>query len=676
MKIRLTTLTWSAALLLAGLTATPAQTPLWEAFNDHRPGLNTHPSTTVYDMIATGNGGPLRNIDSGLDLPAALAVEVTGGAPDNFGANEAPNAGSPAALLFGSRCTFGAGNDGIVGVRNSSGTVVRLQFTGLDPAKRYKFRGFAARGGNYNDRWAIFKIVNADTWVNAHADGSANLNIFTAATFPASGIAPDEAALNSGENKAGSMVGWDNINPGADGTFIVEARQYVGPAPFGNPSAGPYGYSFNAIYLAETAATGAIEITANPENRLVPAGTTAGFSVIAASANPLSYRWQKTLPGGDIFADITGPAGASASYTTPALTVADDHTRFRCVVTAGADTATSGEALLRVDGVLPALAATTGSINHNAIYLRFSEPMTLTSLAAGAYSVSGGLTITGVTVFDEQTVKLSTSAQTPGQSYTVQAGGVQDLAGNTMAAGTTGSFTGFDIVTGAVGVEIWGNVTGDINAFLADLRYPGSPDRDFAAPALDSTTVWPSGPNNTYGGRMRAWVTPPATGNYNFFLRSDNVGQLRVSTDDSFANLGAVIATDTDAANGFQEPGFAATTPALTLLQGQRYAIEVVWEEDNGTDFCAVAWREENDFTPADLLLPISGSAVSFYGPPSAVGAITGNRIEGGNWIVEWTGPGTLQTSPDLLNWNDETGATSPFLTPATAPRKFAKLRP
>jgi hypothetical protein len=668
---------WTTGVLLAGsVLSSPAQT-LWEAFNDHQTGANTHVNTTGYFMRSPGDGGILRNIDTGLDLPVSLVVELIGGTPDDFGANSPPNPGSPADLLFGNKCTFGEPTGAITGLRNSAGTVLGLRFVGLDPSKRYKFRGFCARGGNYNDRWSIFKLTEADGAAAAHVDGSPNLNIFTSSTFPASGIAAEEVALNSGENKVGSMVGWDNINPGADGIFVVEGRQYIGVAPFGNPAAGSYGYGFNAIYLAETPATGTIEITGNPENRLVPAGTTTTFTVAATSPNPISYRWQSTAPGGEIFTDIPGAGAASATYTTPVLTVANDNTKFRCVVTAGADTANSGEALLRVDGVLPALTATTGSTNHNAIYLSFSEPMALPSLTAGTYAASGGLTISSVTVFDPQTVKLSTSAHVPGQAYTVQVSGVTDVAGNPIAAGTSGSFTGFDIVPGVVSVEIWGNVTGDLASFLSDPRFPGSPDRDFAAPAFDSTTVWPDGPNNIYGGRIRAWVSPPVSGAYNFFLRSDNVSQLRISTDDSFSNLGPVIAMDTDPATGFQEPGIStATTSQIGLNAGQRYAIEVVWEEDNGADFCALAWRSEEEVTPADQLQPLAGSVLSYYGPPASVGTITSNRIQGGNWILEWTGPGTLQTSTDLLSWLDETGATSPFSTPATAPRRFAKLRP
>jgi hypothetical protein len=675
------------ACFLAVNASAQTAVPLWEAYNDHRAGAFTAANTTVWEMRVTGSGGPLRDFATGIDLPVLMAIEEEGAGTDDFGLCLMPNTGSPAYLFFEDKCTIGgdagigqADNPGIVGIRNSETEVVRLRFTALDPNKLYNFRGTVTRGGNYNDRWTYFKIIGAESWIPAHTDGSANRNLFTAVTFPASALAPDEVALNSGDNKAGSIVGWDNIRPGEDGTFgysfAIEARQYVGAAPFGNPSAGPYGYGFNVFYLAEFAATGGITITANPENKLVPAGTTAGFTVAATSANPITYQWQSTTPGGNVFTDI--PGATSATYTTPTLTAAQDNTKFRAVLTAGADTATSGEATLRVDGVIPTIASITPGINSNALYVRFNEPMDATSMAVqGNYSLDGGLTVQAVTVIDEQNVKLSTSGQDPGLPYALTVNSVTDLAGNAVATNTSAVFTSYDVVAGYAGMEIWQGIAGDFASFLADPRYPANPDLEFAITALDSRLVYPADTFNLYGGRIRAWITPQVDGYYYFFLMSDNVGELYLSTDESFTNL-VSIAMDTDAATGFQEPGFSTATSAnaIQLLAGQSYALQVLWEEDNGADFCAVAWRESEDVTPADQLQPISGPVLSFYGPPStALGTITGVSSSGGQLTVTWTGAGTLQRSNNLAAWIDLPGATSPYVTPMTDQKLFVRLR-
>jgi hypothetical protein len=67
------------------------------------------------------------------------------------------------------------------------------------------------------------------------------------------------------------------------------------------------------------------------------------------------------------------------------------------------------------------------------------------------------------------------------------------------------------------------------------------------------------------------------------------------------------------------------------------------------------------------LLVPAADSAVPEFT------SITKNA--NGTITVEWTGGGTLQASPDLVNWQDVTGATSPFtLTPDQA-QLFGRIR-
>ncbi|HEX2749000.1 MAG TPA: hypothetical protein VHM91_13425 [Verrucomicrobiales bacterium] len=246
-----------AALLLAAKTNAQVN---WEAYNDHRGGVSTAANTTVIEMRGNGVTGTLKNFETGGDLAATMSVEEEG-ASDDFGANGAPDIGSPADTFFTGKCTIGGvGADGIPGVRNSTLTVIRLRFSNLDPTKRYKFRGTTCRGvSTYIDRWSIFKIVEADNSVAAHTiahvDGNPD-GMFTAETNTGAGILPGEVVLNSGNNLAGSLVGWDDIDPGADGTFAIEARQYVGTAPFGTPAAGPYGYGLNVMYLAELSSGG------------------------------------------------------------------------------------------------------------------------------------------------------------------------------------------------------------------------------------------------------------------------------------------------------------------------------------------------------------------------------------------------------------------------------------
>jgi alpha-tubulin suppressor-like RCC1 family protein len=85
----------------------------------------------------------------------------------------------------------------------------------------------------------------------------------------------------------------------------------------------------------------AAAITTSPQSASTTAGQTAIFSVVATGTGTLSYQW---LRDG---ADIAG--ATAASYTTAALTLADNGAKFSVRVTdANASSATSAEAVLTV----------------------------------------------------------------------------------------------------------------------------------------------------------------------------------------------------------------------------------------------------------------------------------------------------------------------------------------
>jgi hypothetical protein len=66
-------------------------------------------------------------------------------------------------------------NDGIVGVRavppNTAESFVTITFAGLDPTKRYVFRGAGVRNGGYGTRWSMATISAAE-FTDAHINGA------------------------------------------------------------------------------------------------------------------------------------------------------------------------------------------------------------------------------------------------------------------------------------------------------------------------------------------------------------------------------------------------------------------------------------------------------------------------------------------------------------------------
>jgi hypothetical protein len=658
-----------ASILWVATALTLQAAPNWEAFHDYTAGTGTSPNATSGQLRTAGSTAILRNIETSDELPAIVTVEAEGGTPDEFGArNGGPDAGSPASLLFDGKVDLS--NDGIPGVRAT--VKLTLVFTGLDPSKLYTFCGTALRGGNYNNRWSVYTIVGANNAVASHKDGSQNRNIFTAATFPqaVADLQPNQVALNAGHNKEGSLVCWEKIEPSAEGEFRIEALRYMGKTPYGDaPNAGTsYSYGFEAIYLAEFEATGNLRITENPSPVKTAAGRTATFHVTATSTDAITYQWQKALAGGD-FADIGG--ATSASYTTPALTVADNGAKIRCVVSSGGFNTTSGDADLSVDGVLPTIVSAVGSINLGAIYVTFSEPMNSVQAAViGNYKVSGGLPLFGVQVIDSTRVKVMTDLQNAGTSYTLTVSGIEDSAGNLLTVPSTKELKSFEAVDCKVGLELWYDLGGGA---VADLRnsdlYSCGFSIDFAVDTMDSELVVPRNTINTYGGRFRAWFTPPESGEYEFFLAGDDQAELRIGLDDQFDALEAVDrvpdASLTAASAVFSESGLPGTTAPFPLEKGVRYALQAIWKESNGDDYCRVGVRLVGDTTPAAELPPIPSCYLS-YAPGVGCGKaprVESIRIEGGNVIVSWSGA-VLQTSTDLTTWTDIDAAANPYSAP------------
>ncbi|MBL9168635.1 MAG: hypothetical protein JNN07_12900 [Verrucomicrobiales bacterium] len=658
-----------ASILWIAATLSLHAAPNWEAFHDYATGPGTSPNATAGQLRTTGQTATLRNIETADDLPVIVTVEAEGGTPDDFGArNGGPNAGSPASLLFDGKVDLT--NDGIPGVRST--VKLTLIFSGLDPSKVYTFCGTALRGGNYNNRWSVYTILGANNAVAAHKDGSANRNIFTAATYPAAAadLAPNQVALNAGHNKDGSLVCWEKIEPSPEGEFRIEALRYMGKTPFGDaPNAGTsYSYGFEAIYLAEFEATGNLRITENPSPVKTAAGRTARFQVTATSTESITYQWQKALLGGE-FSDIPGATGAS--YTTPALTVADDGAKIRCVVSSAGFSTTSGDADLSVDGTAPTLLEARGSINLGAVYLTFSEPLNAAQAASVAnYRVSGALPVFGAEIIDSTRIKLMTDLQAPGGTYTVSVSGIEDAAGNLLPVGTAKEWKAFSATDCKAGLELWYELNGGaVSDLRGSDRYPCGFSIDLAVDTMDSELAFPHNTINIYAGRFRAWFTPPESGEYEFFLAGDDQAELRIGLDDQFDALEATDrvpdASLTAASAAFAESGLPGTTAPMPLEKGVRYALQVIWKESNGDDYCRVGVRLVGDTTPAAELPPIPSCYLSYDGGVGCGKAprVESIQIQGGNIIVTWSGA-VLQTSTDLATWTDIDAAANPYSAP------------
>ncbi|MFN0158701.1 MAG: immunoglobulin domain-containing protein [Bacteroidota bacterium] len=115
----------------------------------------------------------------------------------------------------------------------------------------------------------------------------------------------------------------------------------------------------SATYLPPT-------VTQNPQNKSVNVPQTANFTVTASGSPTLSYQWQ--VNG----ANIGG--ATSASYTTPATSIGNNGSLYRCIVSNSAGSDTSSNALLSVTDVPPPM--TSLSPRPGNIYKEFTRVMT------------------------------------------------------------------------------------------------------------------------------------------------------------------------------------------------------------------------------------------------------------------------------------------------------------
>lgn len=672
----------------------------WVAFNDHRmppgPGPTTHSNTTVYSMLGypAATGGPLKDHFTAATLSAVLRVISTGGdGPDDFGACQDPNVGTPAYNLFNGIVDVGGPDDnGIVGLRNSEMNVSTITFTNLDPSQRYVFRGTSVRGNNYNDRWAIYEIQGAVSFVNAHVDGSANLNLLTQTSFPAAGLTASQVALNSGENRAGSLIGWDEVDPGEDGSFSIVQRQYVGPAPFGNPAGGPYGYGMNAIMLAEVGEPVPVSITRQPEGQTLFECRSFALSVGVSGSFPRSFQWIKD--------GVEIPGATTATYSV-ALAQTSDSGTYTVRVTNPLNTVTSDPAVVTVnEDTAPPIALGASSVHPLEIGIQFNELMeSNTTTSTFGYTVNGGPgaggpSVTNVILRPNGTsviLQLDSPVTSP---FTVSLTEAYDCAGNIIDPST--SLTGSrwadsgdiglpalvgnafshepgDVEIAAGGADIWGTAdqfhyvhnfrTGDFDVKVKvarlDPTHASAKAGLMARETLDgpSATIWAitmsdrppgrrvyeAGRRTTAAGPTASWGSGPPSGLPNAWIRLRRNG-------DIFRAYHGTNGTD-----------WLPLAGPVTQLLPPGVSVGLAATSHNVNQHTLAVFRDFGDFTYPGATLAINPQPASQTVQTHQSVTFTSGAVASGapanEIFYQW------QRSPDGATWTNIPGATSTNFT-------------
>ena len=94
-----------------------------------------------------------------------------------------------------------------------------------------------------------------------------------------------------------------------------------------------------------TVAPSGVTINSNPSSTTNSIGETATFTVSATAGNA-TYQWYYSTNGFTTSNTVTGGSGGtSASYTTPALALADSGNQYECIVTSGCDASMAASAV-------------------------------------------------------------------------------------------------------------------------------------------------------------------------------------------------------------------------------------------------------------------------------------------------------------------------------------------
>jgi len=215
---------------------------------------------------------------------------------------------------------------------------------------------------------------------------------------------------------------------------MVTFTMFGAPAPANGTAT-----AITSDYIGALILTGdTIQFTQQPASVSVPAATKATFSV--AVSNPIAfYQWQKN--------GVNIAGATSSTYTTDFLGLSDSGAKYHVVVSIPGSSATSSDATLTVTPSSGTAAVPTGAgaINGTELGIEFNTLLdAATAGNAANYTVSGS-TVSSAKVINMSdgtkafsTVRLTLAAPLAGATanLSINANGVKDINGNTVAAVT------------------------------------------------------------------------------------------------------------------------------------------------------------------------------------------------------------------------------------------------
>jgi hypothetical protein len=173
--------------------------------------------------------------------------------------------------------------------------------------------------------------------------------------------------------------------------------------------------------------------------------------------------------------------------------------------------------------------------------------------------------------------------------------------------------------------------TGIPGLLVSDLinapNFPDNPDFEEVLPEFEA----PTDVGDFYGQRLRALLVPPSTGNYVFWIASDDGSALYLSTDETPSGKRLVASVPGWASSRQWNKYAEQQSDPIPLQAGRQYYIEALMKEHDGGDNLAVRWR----LPSGAIEEPIPGSRLLVYGlgppqitkQPSNANAVEGQSV-------------------------------------------------
>ena len=198
------------------------------------------------------------------------------------------------------------------------------------------------------------------------------------------------------------------------------------------------------------------------------------------------------------------------------------------------------------------------------------------------YAITGGNT-TGNFAIDPSTGEISViGSVTTNAQLTVTVTDSDSLSTDATIDVTLVNVSG-SYVSGSIQQTYFEDIPGTaVSDLTTNPRFPLDPDDEQVL--FDFST---SEHGDNYGSTIRGYLIPPVTGDYTFWLASDDAGQLLLSPDSTNSALALI-----NSVSSWTDPqDWATPSSPVSLVAGQAYYVEVRYKEGTGSDHASVAWQ-------------------------------------------------------------------------------------